>query len=336
MLYATTRNTQDAYTAQRALMENRAPDGGLYRPFHELHFSPEEIDVMLQKPFNQCAAQILQILFKRSVSAWDIDFCVGRYPVRLEMLRHRIVMGELWHNPRWNYDHFVKNLSDHLCGISMIPGDWVKIAVGIAVLFGMFAELKRAGIETADISVVSGDFSAPMSAWYARKWGLPIGNIVCCCNENKDLWNLICHGQMRTDSISIPTMVPEADVTLPENLERLIYECGGVQEVQRYLELCCQGRIYCPNDMVWNKIRSGMHVSVVSSHRLESTILGVYRTHRYLPSPHTALAYAGLQDYRAKTGQTGYAVVLADRSPKQDRERICQMLGIPVSDFDDF
>lgn len=336
MLYVTTRNTQDAYTAQRALMENRAPDGGLYHPFHAPHFSPEEIDALLQKPFNQCMAQILSILFKRSVSAWDIDFCIGRYPVRLEMLRHRIVMGELWHNPRWDYDHLVKNLTDHLCGIGTAPGDWVKIAAGIAVLFGLFADLKQAGIETADISVVSGDFSVPMSAWYARKWGLPIGNIVCCCNENKDLWDLICHGQMRTDSVSISTTVPQADVALPEDLERMIYECGGVTEVERYLDACRRGRMYCPSDAVWSKLRSGMYVSVVSSHRVETIVPGVYRTHGYLVSPHTALAYAGLQDYRAKTGQTRHAVILAERGPQTDAEKVSQMIGIPFSEFEQY
>lgn len=336
MLYATTRNVQDAYTAQRALMEDRAPDGGLYHPFREIRFSPAEIEELLRKPFNQCTGQILSILFKRKISAWDIDFCIGRYPVRLEMLRHRVVMGELWHNPKWNYDHLVKNLTDHLCGSCTVPGDWVRIAIRIAVLFGMFADLSRCGIETADIAVVSGDFSAPMSVWYARKWGLPIGNIVCCCNENKDLWDLICQGQLRTDSVSIPSIVPQADAALPEDLERLIYECGGVPEVVRYLDACRRGQMYCPNELVWKQLRSGMHVSVVSSQRLKTTVSGVYRTHGYVLSPHTALSYAGLQDYRVKTGQTRYAVVLAERSPKLDAEKVSQMLGISSSDFEKY
>ena len=44
MLYVTTRNNRDAYTAQRVLRENRGPDGGLYVPFREPVFSREEID----------------------------------------------------------------------------------------------------------------------------------------------------------------------------------------------------------------------------------------------------------------------------------------------------
>ena len=49
MLYVTTRNNRDAYTAQRVLRENRGPDGGLYVPFREPVFSREEIDALKEQ-----------------------------------------------------------------------------------------------------------------------------------------------------------------------------------------------------------------------------------------------------------------------------------------------
>lgn len=329
MLYVTTRNNRDAFTAQRALRENRAPDGGLYLPFRTPTFSREEIDALGEKPFGQTVAEVLNLLFKTKLTGWDVDFSIGRHPVRLENLRHRILMAESWHNPDWNYDRLVNNLVRLLLEEADAPGDWVKIAVRIAVLFGIFGELKRRGIESADISVVSGDFSGPISAWYARQWGLPIGNIICCCNENNSLWDLICHGQLRTDGLSVPTITPEADVVIPEDLERLIYACGGATEVSRYLEACRQGRVYCPNDGVLAKLRSGLFVSVVSSFRMETTIPGVYRTSNYLLSLNSALAYAGLLDYRAKTGETRHALVLAEKSPLCDGDTVAGFLGIP-------
>ena len=50
MLYITTRNCRDAYTAQRALRENRGPDGGMYLPFHEPSYSAEDWKELAQKP----------------------------------------------------------------------------------------------------------------------------------------------------------------------------------------------------------------------------------------------------------------------------------------------
>lgn len=63
MLYVTTRNNRDAYTAQRVLRENRGPDGGLYVPFREPVFSWEEIDALKEKSFHQCVAEVLNRLF---------------------------------------------------------------------------------------------------------------------------------------------------------------------------------------------------------------------------------------------------------------------------------
>lgn len=328
MLYVTTRNSRDAYTAQRALRENRGPDGGFYLPFRIPQFSKTETDALAEKTFSQNVADVLNLLFNAKLTSWDVDFCVGRYPVRLEELRHRIIMAETWHNPDWNFDRIVQDLINHLCDSTEAPSDWAKIAIRIAVLFGILGELKRNGVEEADISVVSSDFSAPISAWYARQWGLPIGNIVCCCNENNSLWDLVCHGQLRTDAVSTPTVTPLADVTLPDDLERLVYACGGIGEVEHYLQACRRGGMYCPSDAVLAKYRKGLYVSVVSSQRLATTVSGVYRTHRYLLSPYTALAYSGLLDYRAKTGETRHAVVLAERSPACDEDAVADAFGI--------
>jgi len=317
------------------LRENRGPDGGLYLPFRRPSFSQAELDALAELSFSQCVGELLGLMFKTKLTGWDVEFSAGRYPVRLETLRGGILMAEAWYNPEGRFERTVTDLTAQLRGGEReAPGNWARIAVRIAVLFGIFAELKRAGIEMpVDISVVSGDFSAPISVWYARQWGLPIGNLVCCCNENKGLWDLIAHGQFRTDTLSVPTAAPEADVTVPEDLERLIYECGGSLEVQRYLDVCRRGGMYCPNDAVLGKLRQGVYVSVVSTQRMQTTIPSVYRTHSYLLSPYSALAYAGLLDYRAKTGMIRPALVLAEKSPACDAEATARYLGVTVEEL---
>lgn len=333
MLYVTTRSNRDAFTAQRVLRDNRAPDGGFYVPLRMSAFSPEEIESLREKTFGESVALVLNRLFNLQLSGWDIDFSIGRYPIRLVPLRQRILGAEIWHNPQWSYDWVVTNLVSSLRNTTTVPGNWMKIAVRIAVLFGIFGDLMRKGIESADVSVVSGDFSAVVSAWYARAWGLPIRNIICSCNENKSVWDLICQGQLRTDTLSIPTATPEADVVIPENLERLILDAGGYEEVTRYLRCCREGRSYFPGDSVLARLRSGLFVSVVSSSRIESTISGVYRTSQYLMSPYSALAYAGLLDYRAKTGQTCHALVLSEKSPLADIDVVARAMQMRADEL---
>lgn len=326
MLYVTTRSNREVFTPQRALRENRGPDGGLYVPYHTPAFDRDEMAALLELPENECICQVLNRLFRTELTPLDVDYAVGRHPIRLHPLPHRVYVGETWHNPRWDYDHAELSLAQKL-GVSL-AGDWTGIAVRIAVLAGMFSQLRAEGVEEADVAVVSGDFSGPASVLYARQWGMPIRNIICCCNENRSLWDLICHGQMRTNGVSVPTSVPEADVAIPEDLERLIHLSGGERAVAEYLDCCRAGRPYAPSEGLLTRMREGLFVSVVSSQRLETTIPSVFRSHRYLLSPHTALAYGGLLDYRAKTGKTGHAVVWSEKSPQLHQQAIAQALGV--------
>lgn len=340
MLYVTTRNSRDVFTANRAVQETRGEDGGLYVPFHLPVYSPEEIAAFGEKSFHACVAQILNQLFHTHLNAWDVEFCVGRYAVRLANLKQRILVAECWHNPQLQFSCMVNQLTSCIRGTESEPasGDWMQIGVGIAVLFGIFGELIREDLASmdkrVDVSLVCGDFSGVMSAWYARQMGLPVGNIVVCCNENNTVWDLMTHGQLRTDSVCIRTDTPDTDITLPVSLERLIYAVGGETAVWEYLSVCRRGGMYVPDPLLHSKLREGLYVSVVSQPRLRSMIPNVFSTNRYILSFYSALAYGGLMDYRSGTGSRRTALILADRSPVCEAERISAMLGIESGELE--
>ncbi len=337
MLYVTTRNNRDAFTAQRVLQDRRAPDGGFYVPFRIPVFSESEIAEFGKKSFNKCVAEILNLLFNTHLTSFDLDLAVGRYAVRLEMLNQRIVMAECWHNPQWSVSCLIRDIIDLLRGDQpdTESGEWAQIGIRIAILFGIFGELMRHEVASSekkvDVSVVSGDFSAPISAWYARAMGLPIGNIICSCNENSNLWNFICHGQFRMDSVAIPTFVPEADMVAPAGIERLIYACGGCEEVGRYLDAVRQGRTYYVEERFLQQLRRGIYVTVTSQQRILETIPNVYATHDYILSLSSSLNYIGLQDYRARTGECRNALILTDNSPRNDAALVADALGFSVN-----
>lgn len=333
MLYITTRSRRDAYTAQRALRESRGPDGGMYLPFRAPSYSSEEWRELAAAPFGQRVAEILNRLFGSKLTCWDVDVCIGRNPVPLVSLGHRTLAAELWRNPGQSYDHMARELAEQLLGQPDYRTGWLAIALRVALLFGIFGQLPTD--EPTDIAVISGDFTAPISAYYAKQWGLPIGKIICCCNENSGLWELLCHGQLRTDATCVHTALPEADVALPEHLERLVFEAGGEAEVARYLEVCRRGGVYAPGDPVLANMGRDFRVSVVSSSRIGQTISSVYRTHNYVLSPAAALSYAGLMDARAKPGLHKTALILAEKSPMLDAGYTAASLGIAETELND-
>ena len=331
MLYVTTRDNQETYTVNRALTESRSPDGGFYVPFQMPVFTREEIQALAQKSFGQCVADVLNKLFGTRLTAWDIDCTVGRSPMRLRPITQRIVMAELWHNLDWNFKSTVSGILSLLTE-QEIPSDWALIGIRIAVVFGIFGKLMRREMadlqNPIDIAVLSGDFSGPMALWYARQWGLPIGNIILCCNENNTPWELLHHGAFRTGTVAVRTFTPEGDYVVPRDLERFIFACGGAGEAVRFVEDCRLGRMFVPSDVALENMRKGMFASVVGQPRVASAIPNVYSSHGCILEPYTALVYCGLMDYRSQTGEGRNALILSDYGPGSDLEITARMMSI--------
>lgn len=340
MLYVTTRSKSDAYTAARAMNLDRGPDGGLFIPFRLSALSREELLALSDKSFGQNVADILNLFFSTKLSGWDVDMTIGRTPYKLKSMNYRIVAAELWHNMDQNFNRVMDALARRLHPDGEIigePSDWVQTAVRIAVLFGVFGELMRTEQvrldKPVDIAVPSGTFSAPMAAWYGRKMGLPIGTIICGCNENSAPWDLLHRGELDTDAIAVSTNTPEGDLAVPPDLERLICETCGQEEAMNFFWSCTEGGTYAPPERQCEAMRQGMFAAVVSRVREETIIPGVYRTNQYILDPYSALAYGALSDYRARFGSGRTVLMMCEKSPLCSGETVSRMMRISVAEL---
>lgn len=321
MLYVTTRNKHDTYTVHHVLEKDRGEDGGLFQPFHLVPFTRDELFEMAGQTFGQRVAQILNLFFSARLTGWDVDFCAGKNPVKIVPMSHRILEAECWHNPDNTFARMEKALCERICGKAVEkPTAWMAIGVRIAVLFGIYGDLLASETvrpdKPLDVAVAAGDFTAPMAVWFAREMGLPIGNVICCCDEDSGLWELLHHGEVRTDC------------GMPVNLERLIHLTLGVEEAVRYCEICAAGRTYATRPGMLEQLRKGMDAYVVSAQRQSALIPSVYRTGGIILAPESAQAYGGLLDYRAKTGESRHALLLAERSPVPDKAAVAAAMDI--------
>lgn len=327
MLYITTRNNNDAYTAYRTLGQGRGPDRGLFVPFQMPRLSREQIIALQDKSFGQNLADILNLFFNARLDGWDIDFCIGRYPAKLVPMSHRIMVAETWHNHDYDFARIVRNLSSRIRGIEDTTGhptNWAWITIRIATLFALFGTLSRLNVADVDhpidVALPSGDFAGPMAVWYAREMGLPVTNIVCSCDDNDATWDLLHQGEL----------YPNAAMNIPSDLERLISATMGRDEAKRYAEKMEKGRPYLPPEAGLERLRSGMFAAVISWKRRENIIGSVYRTSTYILDPGSAMAYGGLQDYRASVGETRPALILTERGPICSAETVAAAMGITV------
>lgn len=290
-------------------------------PLNAPNLSTRELERLLRLPAGECMAQVLNLLLDTHLTGADVELCLGKRQVRVTDLGQKAYRLEYWHNPQGHVSSVAAGLVRFLFKEDGEPaaGSWAYVAAQMAVLFAAVGAFTKEGIacpgREVDVSAVAGDLSGIMSAWYARSWGLPIGTIICGCNENSGFWELLHHGQLRTDGVAVRTLTPEADVVVPLGLERLIYAYGGQESVDTFLNCTRAGKTYIPENSLLEELRQGLYAGVVSKPRVRSTVAGVYRNRGCVLSDYDAIAYASLQDYRAQGGSGKPCFILSTKRP---------------------
>ena len=303
MLYVSTRSKTETFTNYRVLRENIAADGGFYTPFQLPRYIEEEWKAFGTQRFSQAVAQILNLFFSAGISSWDIEFLVGRNPVRVLQVQHKLLAGELWHNPAKTYSYLEQSLWKRICADVSEPPMWCKISVRIAVLFGLYAIVGNLGIHSFDIAIHADDFSMVVAAQMCRSMGMPVDNIIVDCSESSGVWDFIHHGTLSVSS------------RIPECMELFIHHCFGVEETLRFLECRNSRRSYQLNPDNADWLCKSMFGAVIGENRAKAVVSSVSRTVGYPVELETAQTYAALQDYRAASGENRHTLFLIDRAP---------------------
>ena len=334
MLYATTRSKVATYTAQRALKEDRAPDGGLYVPTKLPVYSREELAELMKQPAGEIVARILNEFFNTKLGRLDVEFALGRKFFGMARISHRIVIGELWRCREGGFEGLCRRLTERVSAEVGVqnPGVWMRIACRIALIFAMFAKLLDDGIlapgEIMDAAALTGQFEGPYALWAARKMGLPIGEIICCCNENSSVWDLMNRGQMKLNARLHRTVTPDCDTVVPDGLELLIHERLEWDDVEEFLEIGKRGGTFFLSAEEHRHFREGISAAVVGDKRILLAIPNLYRTNGYILCPYSALVYMGLMDYRSCPGPRRSALMLTEYDPRQNAAAVTRALAI--------
>ena len=327
MLYLSTRSRTDTYTSNRALHEERAPDGGFYVPFQTMQFSNDELRSFKVRTFNENIAYILNIFFSCKLSAWDVEFCWGRYPARQVRLPHRLHIFELWHTVTLDYGHMEQALYSKLTDtdVQLPQNGWAKIAIEIAILFAIYGKTSTTDIGPSfDIAVEAKSFISPFAVWYARQMGLPVDTIVCGAYDQDDLWDLLRLGTMNTN----------VQINKLDGIERLIYYTLGLDEVLQYVSCCDHQRTYHIKSENTEALSANLFVAVISTDRLPSVVTNFYRSHGYVLDTVSAISFGALQDYRARTGESKNTLILSVVSPFKNASAMTSLLDISAAELE--
>lgn len=298
MLYVSTRNPANTYTAHHAINEANPPEGGFYAPFHLPKFSQEEVATICSGSCSDAVTAILNLFFGLRLSSFDVECVIGRAPFQLAEMPHKLIIAEGFRNPAASYRFLVKGLYNLLTNgksEGKLPVGWSYIGIQIALLFGVFTQEKDL-TRTFDVAVAAEDFAELTAVCYARDMGLPIHLIVCTSVDSSEIWDLL-----NSEACAVETA---------GYLESFLYYTFGYK-VDNSFTIDEQQR---------QTLNEKIFAVVVSGDRAASVTSSMYRTNGYLLSPDAALAYGGLQDYRSATGVSNDTLILAKVRPEPVKE----------------
>lgn len=331
MLYITTRDNRDANTAYKTLHNDFAADGGAYFPFRMPQLTCDEIEALVKCSFSETVAAIINRFFACQISGWDVEFCIGRNPVKIVTMSHRLAVAELWHNPKGTYESIVSELYKKIAAVEFgTPTEWFAVAARIAIIFGIFTQMRQndmiAPDGTFDISLPCDDFDIPIAVCYAREMGLPIDTIICTSNEDSGAWDFVQLGELNTAHI------PSKSI----GFERYIHLKLGSASVEQFLAAWGRKRTFRVPEGDLDSFNQGVFCTTAGKNRSGQTINSVFRSNNYILDPGAALCVGGLQDYRAKAGESKLTLVLSEISPLLKAKEIADATGIAVDKLSDY
>lgn len=331
MLYITTRDKHDVHTANKTLISNFSSDGGLYLPRTMPHFSEQEILDLRTKSFNEVFATVLNCFFSESSTERDLDLHIGRVPVKVIPVNRKILVAQAWHNPEHMYSYIEDNIYSKLCkggSETEMPTQWLKIVVRIALLFSVYGQLLQTQQlhtwQTLDVAINADDHISAIAVYYAKQIGLPIGKLICGCDETGLLWDFVHLGEISTAS---------ASNGLLQMLERLIHATFDSTEVERFLQATQKRCTYTLPENADAGLTESIFCAVVGKSRVADVINSMYRTDDFLLDTCAARSFGAVQDYRSKSGSSNLTLLFSDNHPILEADCILRATGLTKSAF---
>lgn len=185
--------------------------------------------------------------------------------------------------------------------------------------------------------VPTGNFGNILAAFYAKQMGLPIAKLICASNENNVLYDFINTGVYDRKRDLRLTSSPSMDILISSNLERLLYEISGHDEVlikDLMHKLSTEGTYEIP-DIIKQQLKD-FYGDYSTETEVFDAIKQLYEAEDYLIDTHTAVAYSVYQKYRTHTGDNTPTIIASTASPFKFGEAVSSAVGIEIVGLNDF
>ncbi|MEM7251346.1 MAG: threonine synthase [Pseudomonadota bacterium] len=180
--------------------------------------------------------------------------------------------------------------------------------------------------EPVAFSVPTGNFGDIFAGYLAHRMGLPVERLILATNENDILSVFFETGTYARGDVH-RTLSPSMDIQVASNFERYLYYRldGDAERLQGFMKtFAAEGRASLGTD---GPVSSLFVADAVDRGRTLETIGELYRDHRYLLDPHTAVGVAAARPFTDLTP----VVCLATAHPAKFPDAIEQAVGADIA-----
>ncbi|MBQ7906449.1 MAG: threonine synthase [Clostridia bacterium] len=206
-----------------------------------------------------------------------------------------------------------------------------RLAPQVAYYFKAYRDLMANGeIKMGDkvnFIVPTGNFGDILAGYFAKKMGLPVGQLVCASNTNKVLTDFFEEGVYNKNREFYLTKSPSMDILISSNLERLLYLVCGSEKCAEYMAQLKEKGEYRLTKEELDTIRKEFDAGFCDDEETLKTIKDVYEKEGYLMDTHTAVAWNVYEKWLNKTGDKNKTVVLSTASPYKFSSSVMNALG---------
>jgi len=183
----------------------------------------------------------------------------------------------------------------HLAAVNSI--NWARVMAQIVYYVTSWRAVAPDG-GPVSFAVPTGNFGNILAAWYAKRMGVPIRQLVVASNRNDVLTRFFETGRLTAHEV-VASLSPSMDIQVSSNFERLLWEASGRDGeavTQLLSEFRASGDVEVPSDWV-EAIRAEFCAVRLDD---EGTVEQIRRTHDDLGlviDPHTAVGVYGAHEF---------------------------------------
>jgi threonine synthase len=203
--------------------------------------------------------------------------------------------------------------------------NWARIAAQIPYYVAAALALGAPDREVA-FAVPTGNFGNVLSAWAARRMGLPVARLIVGSNRNDILTRFLDSNDMSMTPVE-PSLSPSMDIQISSNFERMLFEMHSrdpAATADAMRDFRTTGRMIIP-DAIWHRARGVFHGFRLDDPGILEEIRRLHETTGYLADPHTAIGIAAARAHPPGMGIP--TVAMATAHPAKFPDAIEQAIG---------